>query len=53
MTSDFHDEVTLELALLQRKALDRLRQRNAEQQLGEAWVNLDEAHIEESSRAVA
>lgn len=53
MRSDVLDEITLELALLQRKALDRLRQRNAEQQLGEAWVDLDEAQIEEGSRAFA
>lgn len=37
---DIIDEITLELARLQRAALARVRQRNAEQQLGEAWVDL-------------
>lgn len=38
---DIHDEITLELARLQRMALERARKRNAEQQLGEAWVGLE------------
>jgi hypothetical protein len=38
--NDIQDEITLELARLQRAAFDRVRKRNAEQQLGEAWVGL-------------
>ena len=40
MTWDVHDEITLELARLERAALERVRKRNAEQQLGEAWAGL-------------
>lgn len=49
MTTDVHDEITLELARLQRQALARVRERAASQQLGEAWIGLLEtAHLEES-----
>lgn len=37
---DIHDEITLELARLQRAAFDNVRKRNASLQLGEAWVDL-------------
>ena len=37
---DIHDEITLELARLQRAAHERVRRRNAEQQLGLAWVDI-------------
>jgi hypothetical protein len=40
--TDLHDEITLELARLQRAAHDRVRRRTAEQQLGEAWKDLAE-----------
>jgi len=39
---DIHDEITLELARLQRAAFERVRQRMAAQQLGEAWVGLED-----------
>jgi hypothetical protein len=38
---DFQDEITLELARLERRAVERVRKRNTEQQLGEAWIGLD------------
>jgi hypothetical protein len=34
------DEITLELSRLERRAFENVRKRNAEQQLGEAWVDL-------------
>ena len=37
---NIHDEITLELSRLERAAHERLRKRCAEQQLGEAWVDL-------------
>ena len=40
MTAPIFDEITLELARLQRAAIEKVRKRNAEQQLGEAWVGL-------------
>ena len=50
---DIHDEITLELAWLQRAAHERVRRRNAEQQLGEAWVDLEAAHVDERPRKTA
>lgn len=45
---DLHDEITLELARLQREAYDRVRNRNASQQLGEAWIGLAVAdHVDD------
>ena len=38
---DIHEEITLELARLQRAAFENVRKRTAEQQLGLAWVGLD------------
>jgi hypothetical protein len=35
------DEITLELARLQREAIARVRRRIAAQQLGEAFIDLD------------
>jgi hypothetical protein len=43
MTLDISDEITLELARLERAALARLRKRNSELQLGEAWRGLENA----------
>jgi len=45
--SSITDEIVLELARLQRAAMDRLQRRAAEQQLGEAWVDLIPAHVDE------
>jgi len=42
MLLDIHDEITLELARLERRALEAVRKRMTEQQLGEAWIDLDE-----------
>lgn len=53
MRADIADEITLELALLQRAALDRVRQRNSEQQLGEAWIDLEKTEIDVGPRKVA
>jgi hypothetical protein len=39
---DLEDEIALELARLQRAAFERARKRAAEQQLGEAWIDLEE-----------
>lgn len=50
---DIADEITLELARLYRAALDRVRRRNAEQQLGEAWVDLEEPKIDVGPRKTA
>lgn len=38
--TDISDEIALELSRLQRAAVERVRRRNATQQLGEAWVGL-------------
>lgn len=38
---DIQDEITLELCRLQRAAIERVRRRNAEHQLGEAWQGID------------
>lgn len=40
MTAPIFDEITLELARLQRAAFEKVRKRNAEQQLGLAWEGL-------------
>lgn len=37
-----HEEITLELARLHRRAIEAVRQRNAAQQLGEAWQGIHE-----------
>jgi ABC-type nitrate/sulfonate/bicarbonate transport system substrate-binding protein len=37
-----HEEITLELARLQRRAIEAVRERNATQQLGEAWQGIHE-----------
>jgi hypothetical protein len=50
---DLATEIALELALLERKALDRVRRRNAEQQLGEAWVDLDKTEVDIGPREIA
>lgn len=49
MLMSLHDEITLELARLQRAALERVRKRTAEQQLGEAWKDLE---IEQASSPI-
>ena len=48
-----YDEITLELARLQRAAFENVRKRTAALQLGEAWVGLatdnsDTAHCTDS-----
>ncbi len=43
------DEITLELARLHRAALANVRQKIASQQLGEAWVGLDDSLTETSN----
>lgn len=35
-----HEDIVLELARLEREALERVRRRMAEGQLGEAWIDL-------------
>jgi len=50
---DFHDDITLELARLQRAAYDNSRRRTAAQQLGEAWVDLIKSETDVRSREVA
>ncbi len=45
MMLDIHDEITLELARLQRVAFENVRKRIAAQQLGEAWVGLDQSSL--------
>ena len=35
-----YDEITLEMAIIERLALDAVRRKIASQQLGEAWVGL-------------
>lgn len=50
---DIADEITLELARLQRAALERVRRRMSEQQLGEAWVDIEETEIDVGPRKVA
>lgn len=42
MRTMFDDEITLELARLQRAALANIRHKIASQQLGEAWVGLEQ-----------
>lgn len=49
---DLHDEITLELARLQREAYDRVRKRNASQQLGEAWIGLEVVHDASQTEAL-
>lgn len=53
LTMLLDDEITLELALLQREALARIRRRNAEKQLGEAWIDLIEPEVDVGSRKIA
>jgi hypothetical protein len=53
MVLDIHDEIILELARLQRAAFDAVRKRCAEQQLGEAWVDFETAHVDEHPRKTA
>jgi DNA transposition AAA+ family ATPase len=48
---DIHEEITLELARLQRAAFENVRKRTAEQQLGLAWVGLDQSAPRSSDRA--
>lgn len=43
MRTMLHDDITLELARLQREALANIRRKIASQQLGEAWVGLEQA----------
>ena len=50
---DIQDEITLELAYLQRAALERVRKRCAEQQLGEAWVDLEKPEVDIAPRKAA
>lgn len=49
---DITDEITLELAYLQRTAHERVRQRNAEQQLGLAWVDLPMGSLDTAQSTV-
>jgi hypothetical protein len=44
-----HDEITLELSRLQRAAFENVRKRAASQQLGECWVDLIPADVDEAS----
>lgn len=46
MPTTLHDDITLELARLQREALARVRRKIAAQQLGEAWVGLEQVREE-------
>ncbi len=49
MFDNVHDEITLELARLQRAAFENVRKRTAAQQLGEAWIGLDDVLTETSN----
>jgi hypothetical protein len=51
--TDIHLEIALELSKLERAAHDRVRRRNAEQQRGEAWVDLGNAYVEVRPSEVA
>lgn len=46
MRGTIDEEIALELSRLQRAVLERSRRRAAEQQLGEAWVDLPHADVE-------
>jgi hypothetical protein len=50
---DIADEITLELARLQRAAFENVRKRTSEQQLGEAWIDLEAPLIDERPRKTA
>jgi hypothetical protein len=47
------EEITLELARLERRAYERVRSKIAAQCLGEAWIDLPDALVERGSRDVA
>jgi hypothetical protein len=53
MLGTLEEEITLELARLQRAAYENVRKRTAAQQLGEAWVDLIPADVNEAPRKVA
>lgn len=48
-----YEEITIELARLERAAFDAVRKRMSEQQLGEAWADLAEPPEKTDQRKAA